>query len=142
MHVRDYFDGWGEESFQVANNCYYFSTSTWTIFYFITYEVESNLHDFIEGTWATISGIAFTLITVRIGLGWSTPTDGSTNVVSSLKPPRFAARSAISTGSESFPMHHVVDVSTTGSAGEESPSSGVKPGIFKYTSNSDVTAVA
>jgi len=108
--------------------------TTWTIFYFVTYEVESELHDFVEGTWATISGIAFTLITVRIGLGWSTPTDASTNIVS--KPPRFAARSAISTGSESYQMHHV-DVS---SARDESPNPGIKRGIF--TSNSDVTAVA
>lgn len=48
-------------------------SSTWTIFFFITYEAQSNLHVFAQITWATVSGIAFTLITVRIGLGWSTP---------------------------------------------------------------------
>ena len=96
------------------------------------------MHDFVEGTWATISGIAFTLITVRIGLGWSTPTSNTTNVTMS-KPPRFAARSPISTtttGTQSISMHQVIDVSGDG---DESPTSGMKRGIL--THNSDVTAV-
>ena len=83
---------------------------TWTIFYFVTYEVESDLHDFVEGTWATISGIAFTLITVRIGLGWSTPTESNvTGARAARHPPRFATPASVSTGleSESYPMHHV-----------------------------------
>ncbi|EGN93348.1 hypothetical protein SERLA73DRAFT_189558 [Serpula lacrymans var. lacrymans S7.3] len=65
--------------------------TTWTIFYFAAYESESNLHDFVQGTWGTISGIAFMLITVRIGLGWSSKTEHN-DTITQLASPRFAAR--------------------------------------------------
>jgi len=123
--------------------------TTWTIFYFVSYEVQSNLHDFVEGTWATISGIAFTLITVRIGLGWSTPTDTTVATTSRqirIKPPRFAARSAISTtGTDSFPMDHhhqshVIHVST-GGEGDLSPIKSETKRSVLTNSTSDMTAV-
>ena len=110
---------------------------TWTLFYFITYLLQLNIHFLVVGTWATISGIAFTLITVRIGLGWNTPTD-STGTVNMSQPLRFCARSAISTtGTQSITMHQVIDVSVDG---DENPMSGMKRGILTYSN--DVTAVA
>lgn len=80
---------------------------TWTIFYFVTYELESNMHDFVQSTWATISGIAFTLITVRIGLGWSTPTQSNVTGAHVARHRGFPAPPSVSTGLESgsFPMH-------------------------------------
>ena len=83
------------------------------------------MHDFVEYTWATISGIAFTLITVRIGLGWSTPMDITINsfIISR-------------TGTQSTPMHRVVDVSADR---DEGPMSEMKRGILMHTS--DVTTV-
>ena len=110
------------------------------------------MHDFVEGTWATISGIAFTLITVRIGLGWSTPTDttvATSRDIQMVKPPRFAARSAISTttGSESFPgmdhhQSHVIHVSSD-SGGDDgiSPTKSDNKRSVLTNSTSDVTAV-
>ena len=84
---------------------------TWTIFYFVTYELESNMHDFVQSTWATISGIAFTLITVRIGLGWSTPTESNGTAAHVARHRRFPAPPSVSTGLESgsFPMHRAAN---------------------------------
>ena len=66
-------------------------SSTWTIFFFITFETHSNLQVFAQVTWATVSGIAFTLITVRIGLGWgSTPN----TAYAVHQPPRLAVPSS------------------------------------------------
>ena len=83
------------------------------------------MHDFVEYTWATISGIAFTLITVRIGLGWSTPTNITTNVFI-----------ISTTGTQSTSLHREIDVSADG---DESPMSEMKRGILMRTS--DVTTV-
>ena len=110
---------------------------TWTLFYFITYLLQLNIHFLVVGTWATISGIAFTLITVRIGLGWSTPIE-STGTVNMSQLPRFGARSAISTiGTHSITMHRAVDVSADG---DEDTMSGMKQGILRHSN--DVAAVA
>ncbi|EGN92113.1 hypothetical protein SERLA73DRAFT_191601 [Serpula lacrymans var. lacrymans S7.3] len=79
--------------------------TAWTIFYFATYEAESNLHDFVQGTWGTISGIAFMLITVRVGLGWSSQTEQNMTITQ-LTRPKFAAQSD-SSATQSYPMHAV-----------------------------------
>ena len=131
MHVCDYLFGGRTPLLMLL-----FFFRTWTLFYFITYEIQSNIHFLVVGTWATISGIAFTLITVRIGLGWSTPIDNTATVAAN-QPPRFGARSAVSTGTQSISMHQVIDVSVDG---DENPTSGMKRGIL--THSSDVTAVA
>ncbi|KZT04920.1 uncharacterized protein LAESUDRAFT_702874 [Laetiporus sulphureus 93-53] len=43
----------------------------WTIFYFVTIEVHSNLEYLVNNLTCPIVGIAFMLINVRVGLGWS-----------------------------------------------------------------------
>ncbi|KAI0750198.1 hypothetical protein C8Q80DRAFT_676759 [Daedaleopsis nitida] len=43
----------------------------WSLFFIITYRLRSNLHYPGSNCWPQISGIAYMLITVRIGLGWA-----------------------------------------------------------------------
>jgi len=45
--------------------------TSWTIFFFASYRSKSNLQFIVVDTWPAMSGIAFTLINVRVGLGWA-----------------------------------------------------------------------
>ncbi|KZT01335.1 uncharacterized protein LAESUDRAFT_686826 [Laetiporus sulphureus 93-53] len=45
--------------------------TSWTIFFFVTYQTGSNLQFTAVDTFAVISGISFMLINVRVGLGWA-----------------------------------------------------------------------
>ena len=44
---------------------------SWSLFFFITYKLRSALHYPGSNCWPQVSGIAYMLITVRIGLGWA-----------------------------------------------------------------------
>ncbi|KAI0750218.1 hypothetical protein C8Q80DRAFT_1269958 [Daedaleopsis nitida] len=43
----------------------------WTLFFILTYQRRSTLHYPGSSSWPQVSGIAYMLITVRIGLGWA-----------------------------------------------------------------------
>ncbi|TFK39397.1 hypothetical protein BDQ12DRAFT_649823 [Crucibulum laeve] len=43
----------------------------WTIFFFATYKSETNVQFPVVDSWPAVTGIAFMLINVRVGLGWS-----------------------------------------------------------------------
>jgi hypothetical protein len=45
--------------------------TTWTIFFFATYQARSNVQYPAVDMWPQMSGIAFMLINVRVGLGWA-----------------------------------------------------------------------
>ncbi|PCH37101.1 hypothetical protein WOLCODRAFT_109578 [Wolfiporia cocos MD-104 SS10] len=45
--------------------------TAWTIFFFVTYEIRSNLQYLCSEAYCAIAGIAFMLINVRIGMGWA-----------------------------------------------------------------------
>ncbi|KAF8993888.1 hypothetical protein BDQ17DRAFT_1392511 [Cyathus striatus] len=45
--------------------------TSWTIFFFATYQSKSNLQFTAADGWSAMSGIAFMLINVRVGLGWA-----------------------------------------------------------------------
>ncbi|KAH9934353.1 uncharacterized protein B0H18DRAFT_556634 [Fomitopsis serialis] len=45
--------------------------TSWTTFFFISYQTHSNLQFTAVDTWAEMSGISFMLINVRVGLGWA-----------------------------------------------------------------------
>ncbi|KAH9923869.1 uncharacterized protein B0H18DRAFT_1013828 [Fomitopsis serialis] len=59
--------------------------TVWTILFFITYRVQSNLQYFASETYCVIAGITFMLIHVRVGLGWEqraqSSHDGSVDLV-------------------------------------------------------------
>ncbi|TFK38856.1 hypothetical protein BDQ12DRAFT_682617 [Crucibulum laeve] len=45
--------------------------TSWTIFFFASYQSESNLQFIAVDAWSAMSGIAFMFINVRVGLGWA-----------------------------------------------------------------------
>ncbi|KAF9476886.1 hypothetical protein BDN70DRAFT_138739 [Pholiota conissans] len=48
-----------------------FVYTVWTTFFFASYQSESNLQFIAVDCWPAMSGIAFMLINVRVGLGWA-----------------------------------------------------------------------
>jgi hypothetical protein len=60
----------------------------WTTFFFSSYQSQSNLQFVAVDCWPAMSGIAFMLINVRVGLGWaqrsisSSPIEPSQHVTS------------------------------------------------------------
>ncbi|KAF7352572.1 hypothetical protein MVEN_01222500 [Mycena venus] len=52
--------------------------TTWTLFFFISYQTKSNLQFIALDCWPAVSGISCMLIHVRIGLGWSQRTNQTT----------------------------------------------------------------
>ncbi|KAF8990611.1 hypothetical protein BDQ17DRAFT_1255653 [Cyathus striatus] len=53
--------------------------TSWTIFFFASYQSRSNLQFIAVDAWPAMSGIAFTLINVRVGLGWAQKAQSSTS---------------------------------------------------------------
>ncbi|KAH7906259.1 hypothetical protein BJ138DRAFT_1163063 [Hygrophoropsis aurantiaca] len=45
--------------------------TSWTIFFFASYQSHSNIQFTAVDIWCTVSGISFMLINVRVGLGWA-----------------------------------------------------------------------
>ncbi|KAF9806387.1 hypothetical protein IEO21_08680 [Rhodonia placenta] len=45
--------------------------TAWTILFFVTFLLQSNLAFFFSDTYSAIAGIAFMLINVRVGMGWA-----------------------------------------------------------------------
>jgi len=45
--------------------------TAWTIFFFITYQFQSNIQFFAIDVYPSMAGISFMLINVRVGLGWA-----------------------------------------------------------------------
>jgi len=45
--------------------------TSWTIFFFASYQSQSNLQFIAVDAWPAMSGIAFMFINVRVGLGWA-----------------------------------------------------------------------
>ncbi|KZT01339.1 uncharacterized protein LAESUDRAFT_664142 [Laetiporus sulphureus 93-53] len=52
--------------------------TSWTLFFFISYQSGSNLQFTAVDTWPSMSGIAFMLINVRVGLGWAQTSEKTT----------------------------------------------------------------
>ncbi|KIJ24716.1 hypothetical protein M422DRAFT_194345 [Sphaerobolus stellatus SS14] len=46
--------------------------TSWTIFFFASYQSQSNLQFIVVDCWSSASGIAAMFINVRVGLGWAT----------------------------------------------------------------------
>ncbi|KAF8213915.1 hypothetical protein K438DRAFT_1563866 [Mycena galopus ATCC 62051] len=61
--------------------------TTWTLFFLISYQTESNLQFIALDCWAAVTGIACMLIHVRVGLGWSHVTRIPTTIASSTSAP-------------------------------------------------------
>lgn len=53
--------------------------SAYTIFYFVSYQVRSNIQFTAIDTLCTVCGITFMLVNVRVGLGWAQRAQSSTN---------------------------------------------------------------
>ncbi|EED82387.1 predicted protein [Postia placenta Mad-698-R] len=51
----------------------------YTIFYFVSYQVRSNIQFTAIDTLCTVCGITFMLVNVRVGLGWAQRAQSSTN---------------------------------------------------------------
>ncbi|KZT02783.1 uncharacterized protein LAESUDRAFT_684617 [Laetiporus sulphureus 93-53] len=45
--------------------------TAWTILFFVTYSIQSNLQSTCSETYCAVAGIAFMLINVRVGMGWA-----------------------------------------------------------------------
>ncbi|KAL6299347.1 hypothetical protein BKA93DRAFT_608471 [Sparassis latifolia] len=54
----------------------------WTILFMVTYETDANLGFFIEDTWPPVSGIAFMLINIRVGMGYAMHAQSSSQLPS------------------------------------------------------------
>ncbi|KZS99896.1 uncharacterized protein LAESUDRAFT_816805 [Laetiporus sulphureus 93-53] len=56
--------------------------SIWSLFFLITFEAKTDLQVLSNETLPFIAGISFTLINVRVGLGWSQSAQSSTSISS------------------------------------------------------------
>ncbi|KZT71226.1 hypothetical protein DAEQUDRAFT_810186 [Daedalea quercina L-15889] len=53
--------------------------TVWTILFFVTYHVQSDLQYFVSESYCAMAGITFMLIHVRVGLGWEQRASSSHN---------------------------------------------------------------
>ncbi|OBZ73541.1 hypothetical protein A0H81_05882 [Grifola frondosa] len=60
--------------------------TSWTIFFFASYQSQSNLQFTAVDCWPAMSGIAFMLINVRVGLGWAQRAQDPSTVHSGIGP--------------------------------------------------------
>ncbi|KAI0729490.1 hypothetical protein C8Q72DRAFT_777826 [Fomitopsis betulina] len=92
--------------------------SMWNLFFFITYQVKSNLQFTTIDMWVPVCGISLTLINLRVSLGWAA--GGS---VSGSSGPRLSTHGrSFETTNQSYAMRSlVVNVTQTEEVDEEVP---------------------
>lgn len=90
----------------------------WNLFFFITYQVKSNLQFTTIDMWVPVCGISLTLINLRVSLGWAA--GGS---VSGSSGPRLSTHGrSFETTNQSYAMRSlVVNVTQTEEVDEEVP---------------------
>jgi hypothetical protein len=78
----------------------------WTAFFVATYQSQSNLQFIAIDCLSVISGIAFMLINVRVGLGWA-QNSINTSQVNSSQHANSGGNRALSSSGDSYPMRPV-----------------------------------
>lgn len=73
--------------------------TAWTIFFFVTYHVQSNLQYTCSDTYCAIAGITFMLINVRVGMGSATRTTQPGSAI--------AVEAGREGGEQAFRMEHL-----------------------------------
>lgn len=95
-----------ELAYQYFKTMIYGHNRAWTAFFTATYESQSNLQFITIDCLPVISGIAFMLINVRVGLGWAQNSIAASQVDSTLHA-NSGRNIALSSSGDSYPMHPV-----------------------------------
>ncbi|KZT68183.1 hypothetical protein DAEQUDRAFT_343721 [Daedalea quercina L-15889] len=67
--------------------------TSWAIFFFAAYQADNNIQYTAIDTLCPIAGIAFTMINVRVGLGWAQRAHSSSQISSGIASRRYAEQS-------------------------------------------------